>query len=149
MCDVLAVLKLEPHLLAVKQDDKLQGVDGGQQRAKKSSHPDHSLTINQAKHIGGNHKLLPPHPLNRLTGTVIHHKPTTYTKKHYIAEHKTDWPNIQHAFAWCALIRLISLCYKKYLRGNSTSRKTATVMRRSNIVSLYISCPTRVSQHYQ
>lgn len=75
------VLKLKLHLLAVKQDDKLQGVDSRQQRTKESSCPDHSLTVNQPEHIGGNHKLLPAHPLNGLTGTFIHHKPTAVKKK--------------------------------------------------------------------
>lgn len=47
------------HLLDVKQDDKLGNVDEGQQRAKQGPHPNHSLTVNQPQHIGGNLKLLP------------------------------------------------------------------------------------------
>lgn len=35
-----------------------------------------------------------------------------------------------------------------YLRGNSTSTSIAMAMSRSNTVSLYISCPMRVSQHW-
>lgn len=35
-----------------------------------------------------------------------------------------------------------------YLRGNSTRISMAMVMRKSNKASLYISCPTRVSQHW-
>lgn len=34
-----------------------------------------------------------------------------------------------------------------YLRGNSTKMVTATMMMKSKMVSLYISCPMRVSQH--
>lgn len=49
-------------------------------------------------------------------------------------------------------ILLSMWCYKLlhshlYLRGNSTRTSTATLMRRSNSVSLYISCPMSVSQH--
>lgn len=34
-----------------------------------------------------------------------------------------------------------------YFRGNSTKMVTAIMMMKSKMVSLYISCPTRVSQH--
>lgn len=60
------------HLLDVKQDYKLGNIDEGQQRAKQGPHPNHSLSVNQPQHIGGNHKLLPPKGLNQLVGHVVH-----------------------------------------------------------------------------
>lgn len=69
------------HLLAVEEDDKLDGVDERQQRAKESSCPNHSLTINKPEHVGGNYELLTTHPLSQLTGPVVHHHPETQTHK--------------------------------------------------------------------
>lgn len=77
---MLVTLKQYLHLLAVEEDDKLDGIDAWQQGAKKSPCPNNSLTINKPKHIGRYHKLLPTHPLSQLTGPVVHHNPDTCTQ---------------------------------------------------------------------
>lgn len=76
------MLKRHLHPLEVEEDDELDGVDEWQQRAKKSPRPNHSLSINQSKHVGGNYELLPTHPLSQLTGPVVDHHPDTHTEKH-------------------------------------------------------------------
>lgn len=124
------------HLLDVKQDDKLDDIDEGQQRAKQGPHPDHSLSVNQAQHVGGNHKLLPPKGLDQLVGHVVH-------QNSQVKEQQQVSPAVQSLPVWRSLWRPSGW----YLRGNSTRTSTATLIRRSNSVSLYISWPMRVSQH--
>ena len=82
------------NLLAVEEDDKLEEAYERQQGAKQSSCPDNGLTVNQRQHIGGNHKLLPTHPLNQLIfGQVVHHEPDTHTDRNNTVTH-LDPPNM-------------------------------------------------------
>lgn len=138
---MLTLSKLQTHLLAVEEDDELDCVYEWQQRAKQSSCPDHSLTINEPEHVGGNRKLLPTHPLGQLTGPVIHHHPEANENITWHQYSSSKCPTDSQIFI-CRY-----LCAESYLRGNSTSTSRAMLTRRSNRVSLYISCPTRVSQH--
>lgn len=128
------------HLLDVKKDYKLGNVDEGQQRAKQGPYPNHSLTVNQPQHIGGNHKLLPTKWLNQLVGHVVH--------QHSEVKKQTTTLSCS-AFTSNVMLPVTRWHSLPYLRGNSTRTSIARLMRRSNSVSLYISCPMCVSQHWE
>lgn len=68
------------HLLAVEQDDELDGINDRKQGAKQGTCPNHSLTINQPQDIGRHVKLLPTQPPGQPTGPVVHHNPDVGTQ---------------------------------------------------------------------
>ena len=126
------------YLLTVEDDHEFQSVHEWQQRAKQSPSPHHRLSVHQSQDIGRDQKLLTAYELNQLIGRAVNHHPGT-------REPRT------HQIECCmkpSLLLTLSSFLTFYLRGNSTSTSIARVMSRSNRVSLYISCPTRVSQHY-
>lgn len=85
----MSALKRHLYLLAIEEDDELDGVDEWKQRAKKSSCPNHSLTINQPKHVGGDYELLPTHHLRQFTGPIIHHQSVSHKKYSHVTERLT------------------------------------------------------------
>lgn len=46
-------------------------------------------------------------------------------------------------------VKIFSKSRDTYFLGKSTNRGTARITIKSNIISLYISCPTSDSQHYK
>lgn len=140
-CEIL-LPRWRIHLLAVEEDDKFDGVDERKQGAKESPRPNHSLTVDQHQNVGGNDKLLSSQLLHQRIGRVVYHHPDTHTHRQTRHSHKTTHLPLhisRRMFCWRGGV---------YLRGNSTSTSVAMVMSRSNTVSLYISCPMRVSQHW-
>jgi len=134
------------YLFTVEDHHKLQSVDERQQRAEQSARPHHRLSVHQSQDVGRDLKLLTTDPLNELHRWPVNHHPGGHTHGPCTSK-DTSVKGLYTVYS--SSLHTLLLCWTSYLRGNSTSTSIAIVMMRSKRASLYISCPTRVSQHYR
>lgn len=121
------------HLFDVEDDEVLDGADGGQQGAVECPDPADGLAVHNLQDVLGDGKLLLAPPLGQATVTVVHYESR--------GEGERERENCQKRRGEKKREKMT------YFLGNSTKTVTAPMMMKSKIMSLYISWPTRDSQH--